>query len=301
MCNSSNCNHKADPFDFSDLEDMDTFNVSPEPVVLTVDESIAEWKERGNQSAQGAIYEEKCGDCRGTGNFYSYTGRLVGPCFKCDGKGTRQFKTSPEQRQKNRERAAAKRQAKIDARNAAVAEKLRVFMEAHEAEVKFITENTWSNFYSSLLNNLGQYGSLTENQLASVRKGMAKAEAKAAAAADREELDISSLNGYYAVPNGDTRLKVRVSHPKKNSRWHGYVFVNDGAAYGSRRNYGRQAPGRGYEGDIVDALKAILADPYEAMVAYGKLTGTCGACGRLLEDEESIEAGIGPVCAKKFA
>lgn len=33
---------------------------------------------------------------------------------------------------------------------------------------------------------------------------------------------------------------------------------------------------------------------------YGKVTGTCCNCGRLLTNEESIEAGIGPICASKF-
>ena len=34
--------------------------------------------------------------------------------------------------------------------------------------------------------------------------------------------------------------------------------------------------------------------------AYGKVTGTCCNCGRLLTNEDSIEAGIGPICASKF-
>lgn len=33
---------------------------------------------------------------------------------------------------------------------------------------------------------------------------------------------------------------------------------------------------------------------------YGKVTGTCCNCGRLLTNEDSIEAGIGPICAGKF-
>lgn len=33
---------------------------------------------------------------------------------------------------------------------------------------------------------------------------------------------------------------------------------------------------------------------------YGKLYGVCCNCGRDLTDEGSIEAGIGPICAKKF-
>jgi hypothetical protein len=34
---------------------------------------------------------------------------------------------------------------------------------------------------------------------------------------------------------------------------------------------------------------------------FGALYGFCCNCGRILTDEKSIEAGIGPVCAQKFA
>lgn len=33
---------------------------------------------------------------------------------------------------------------------------------------------------------------------------------------------------------------------------------------------------------------------------FGALYGTCCSCGRTLTDENSIAAGIGPVCAKRF-
>ena len=113
-------------------------------------------------------------------------------------------------------------------------------------------------------------------------------------------LDLSNLpSGYYAVPDGDTRLKVQVSRPGKQSRWYGWTFVSDGGAYGNRNTYGKQGPGETYQGKIVEQLKAIMANPGEASKAYGQLVGRCGVCGRLLEDEASIEAGIGPVCAAK--
>lgn len=35
-------------------------------------------------------------------------------------------------------------------------------------------------------------------------------------------------------------------------------------------------------------------------VEYGAIYGVCCNCGRTLTDEKSIEAGIGPVCAKRF-
>lgn len=121
-----------------------------------------------------------------------------------------------------------------------------------------------------------------------------------------EGLDLSALpSGYYAVPDGDTRLKVRISNlvldGARNPKWNGYVFVNDGAEYGRGERYGVQAPGERYSGKIVEALEAILADPFEASKAYGTLVGRCGVCNRKLEDETSIELGIGPICRKRFA
>lgn len=39
---------------------------------------------------------------------------------------------------------------------------------------------------------------------------------------------------------------------------------------------------------------------FDEMVEIGRKTGLCCICGRALDDEKSIEAGIGPVCAKKI-
>lgn len=154
-----------------------------------------------------------------------------------------------------------------------------------------------NEFAGSLLDAGNKFGSLTERQLACVLRNIDENKSSDDPAS---QLDISSLTGYYAVPGGDTRLKICVRRPGKNSRWHGWTFVDDGAAYGSRQTYGKQAPDGTYKGRIVEQLQAILENPLEAQQAYGKLTGTCGYCGRILEDPESIERGIGPVCASKY-
>ena len=48
--------------------------------------------------------------------------------------------------------------------------------------------------------------------------------------------------------------------------------------------------------DLTPAMKMSL----EAAQAFGRLYGVCCQCGRDLTDEDSIAAGIGPVCAGKF-
>lgn len=109
-------------------------------------------------------------------------------------------------------------------------------------------------------------------------------------------LDLRSLpSGYYAVPGGDTRLKLKID-VVDNGKWDGWVFVKDAAVYGEGKRYGRQRPGEAYSGDVQDALTAILQDPIAAQAEYGKLTNKCGRCNRPLEDETSVELGIGPVC-----
>lgn len=174
------------------------------------------------------------------------------------------------------------------------------WIEAHPAEHKWLVAESadGNEFAESLLN--GQYGLikrglLSENQLNAITRNLDKSSNDASS-----DLDISSLKGYYAVPDGDTRLKLCVRQPGKKSRYHGSQFVDDGAEYGSRKTYGKQLPGRKYQGGVQDELRAILADPKAAQVAYGKLTGTCGMCGRILEDEASVAAGIGPICAAKY-
>lgn len=294
-------------------------------------------------------FVENCPKCRGTGNFVGYTGRVVGQCYKCKGTGKLTFKTAPAARAKARA-SAQKRKQRNEAEN------VIAFNEAHPVEAEWLSKSS-SDFATSLVQGIAKYGSLTENQLAAVRKCIAReqdaAEGYQAWAAENEDLaawlnteseagnefaaslqaavkrygsltpnqeaavrrnleiadlqakfesdlDVSSLKGYYAVPDGDTRLKLCVRHPGKNSRYHGWVFVDDGAHYGARQTYGKQAPGGTYKGKVQDALRAILADPLEAQKAYGHLTGTCGRCGRPLEDEQSVAMGIGPICATKY-
>lgn len=96
------------------------------------------------------------------------------------------------------------------------------------------------------------------------------------------------------------RLKLHIQRPR-SGKWAGYVFVKDGAEYGYGQRYGMQRPGAAYSGDVVEALTNVLADPHGAAHRYAELTSRCGVCNRVLEDEGSVAAGIGPVCARKAA
>ena len=110
-------------------------------------------------------------------------------------------------------------------------------------------------------------------------------------------LDLSSVpSGRYAVPGGDTRLKVKIDNVA-TGKWAGWVFVKDAAEYGQGRKYGSQRPGATYRGDIEAELRIIAADIAAAAATYGHLTSTCSFCARPLEDARSVAAGYGETCA----
>lgn len=179
-----------------------------------------------------------------------------------------------------------------------------------------------NQFANSLSEHLLRHGRLTERQCECVRRDIERVPAQTllplAQAGDAERLyrehaqssamarvggiDLRALPaGRYAVPGGDTRLKVLIQQvpPGEPDKWAGYTFVSDAADYGRRRRYGLQRPGKLYTGELQAELSAIMADPKAATVAYGKLTSHCGVCGRPLEDAESVARGIGPICASK--
>jgi len=51
---------------------------------------------------------------------------------------------------------------------------------------------------------------------------------------------------------------------------------------------------------VLDLLRTIEANPIKAIADAGRASGRCAICSRDLTDAESIERGIGPVCAGKL-
>ena len=52
---------------------------------------------------------------------------------------------------------------------------------------------------------------------------------------------------------------------------------------------------------VREMLNEFEGAPLQAAMKYGKLSGRCCSCGRELTNDGSIELGIGPICAEKFA
>jgi hypothetical protein len=105
----------------------------------------------------------------------------------------------------------------------------------------------------------------------------------------RSALENVPSDRYYAVEAG----------PRDSGDWRFYRVTN-----GSRVQVGR-ADGCGLAWDRLSpdrqlaAARAIAGDPHEAMLNFGRKIGKCGHCGRVLTNQASREAGIGPVCAGK--
>jgi hypothetical protein len=81
-----------------------------------------------------------------------------------------------------------------------------------------------------------------------------------------------------------------VDRPQKG-KWAGRTFVS---VMASDDKYPVRKPE-----SLVSILTAIAHDPAQAASNYGHQIGKCGICHRTLTDPESIERGIGPVCADK--
>ncbi|MDD5708838.1 MAG: DUF6011 domain-containing protein, partial [Kiritimatiellae bacterium] len=76
-------------------------------------------------------------------------------------------------------------------------------------------------------------------------------------------------------------------------KWAGYVFVEQqrGDEFSAIKIPDMRA----------GILRQIAANPKEAMLRYGQELGYCGHCGRVLTNDESREAGIGPICRARWA
>lgn len=298
--------------DFSDLdEDLSAPATTRVPDEFDAyDESLME--QYGNSKSQSDFeYVEPCADCRGTGKFYSYTGRLVGPCYKCKGEGKRYFKTSPEARAQARNRATVRKERK----ELAKAETLTQWKLDNAKAYAFLTANTWSSFYNSMLENLEQYGGLTTGQLTAVTNSMAKAEKKQVEF-DKRPADVqfneTGLAALYTLFQNasDSGLKypklriltVVISVAPQSGKNSGCLYVkSDSSEYlGKITGEGKFLKVKACGDDHIATLESIANDPLQAAQMHGHQTGNCSCCGRELTNPESVQLGIGPICRGKW-
>lgn len=112
----------------------------------------------------------------------------------------------------------------------------------------------------------------------------------------------------YAPKRLDTVAKTQ--EPAENiegmHRLDSVIYKVQEAKNGSGRLYAKKLTQDGegwafeYAPGAVRKLSASTKMSLEEAKEFGALYGTCCVCGRALTDENSIAAGIGPVCAGKF-
>lgn len=301
MCNSATCN---DPF--HGLEDDDIF--SDAQPITEKDVALA-------NTALGLI-TEPCKKCHGRGKFLSYTGRVVGNCFTCKGKGTVTFKHTAEVRADRNAKAKARKERNAQQR----AEEWAVANAAEAAWISAASARGF-DFATSMAQAVAKYGHLTDNQLAAVRRCMARdiarEEEKAARAAEQAERvanapTVAGLEPIIAAfakafENGIKRPKMRLgtvklSRAPDHGRNAGAIYVTDQATdtYLGKIADGRFIRVRECSDEREAEVLAVCADPAKAATAYGQRTGQCSICGRTLTKGESIDRAIGPICAERF-
>lgn len=266
------------------------------------------------------MFKETCAKCQGTGCWMVQNafGRMVprnnregdSTCFECKGKGFKEFKTSRADRAEARAKASNRKEAKAKEN----VERAKAY---YVDEIEFLQARIdRSDFFASLLASLGKYGDFTEKQLEAVRKAMQRVALTSAQIEARTEVvgsGISIINEKFATASSkikaprlhmvtEANLRITIKPAKKDSRIlyvttegdHYLGKVQDGSFIPSFLNV--QNVDENMHADIVKAL----SDPSTATVRYGRVTGCCGVCGRELTTNESIERGIGPVCAENY-
>lgn len=251
-----------------------------------------------------------CGDCGGTGVWrkVTYNGPYEGKCFKCNGKGG--FATSPESRKKSKLRRLEKE--RVNAQN-----NVDAFISDTSEEVyKHIVKGSvqYNPFFESLHESIKKYGSLTEKQLNAVHKSMARevdnhreaTESKATVDLSiiKEKLERAVNKGKLSKPKlslmSECGIPFTFSFAPESGNNAGYVYVKK-----SREYLGKISPEGeffGYKTPDADllALVSTIQDSSESVVRYGRVTGKCGVCSRKLTRKDSINKGIGPICADRF-
>lgn len=93
-------------------------------------------------------------------------------------------------------------------------------------------------------------------------------------------------DGFYRLENDD--IVVVKWNREKTGKYAMRLVVSDGVMNWS------------YERGLIRECEGAMRLTLEEACKFGKLYGRCMVCGRTLTNPESIERGIGPICAERF-
>ena len=181
-------------------------------------------------------------------------------------------------------------------------------IKSNAPEIKWIIAHANTNdFAYSLDKQLLRTGTLTENQVAAVTRIIARQSAAPVATAAAVGAGVEAMQTAFATAtgNGLKRPKMRLGDfvlklAPATGRNAGAIYVTSGDEYLGKIADGTFTASRDCDAAKQAEIVALCANPVESAIAYGKRTGICACCGRELTDPESIERGIGPICAEKY-
>ena len=166
---------------------------------------------------------------------------------------------------------------------------------------------SWNSFAASLVEQYNKRKTLSEKQTFAAVAMLAKIKQKQA---DRKSnmfsLDVSKILA--VLDKADPAMKtpkIRVgdfvfSKPASHSKNAGSLYIKQLGEYIGKVTGGYYLPVGNVSKDTVAEIQEICKDPMESAVAYGRRTGNCAVCARELTVKESIDRGIGPVCADRL-
>ena len=172
----------------------------------------------------------------------------------------------------------------------------------------WVTDNALAgnSFAISLQQYYRRTGRLTENQVQAVIRKLPTAAPKAPVSLAGEGFTklLDAFN--HAKEVGLKRPKLTTgslafSLAPEHGKNPGFIYIKHQGEYA-----GKVSPqgvfSKAFETspDTVTLITLVGKDPLAEAVRHGHKTGDCAVCGRRLSDEESVQRGIGPVCAKNY-
>lgn len=286
---------------FDDLDDLDSAPVT------------------GQRQAPTTPAQVPCWACGGGGTkIIGYANPRGVECFTCHGTG----KTKPGAKQRH---DAWKKGQETQRTN--LEAKRRAFDTEFPDVVEWVLTEAMKGFEfaKSLQQSLLTYGSLTDGQVAAVRRCIHASVARlekwreereaaapktgAGGAALLQALNQAYAKGQEGLKPGTHRSQPKLrteagtfSLAKASSKNAGCVYVKapDGLYLGKITPAGAFLKSYDCTPELEARILKVLENPLDAAVQFGRVSGTCSCCGRRLDNAESIELGIGPICRDKY-
>lgn len=184
---------------------------------------------------------------------------------------------------------------------------MKKFKEENPGLIEALEEiSSWNSFAASLVQQFTQRGSLSEKQVGAAVAMLMKVAARKAERDNAPELDLSNIismfsKAHEAIKTPKFRYEdLVISRAPDNGANAGALYVKVDGEYAGKVKEGKWFGVRTAPEGIINKLQEIAANPLESAVAYGRKTGNCACCGRELTRHDSIERGIGPICAERF-